>query len=129
MLVSCLNQPLLRRLSVDSTSCGRFKHFNYKHCGRCVPCQIRRAAFLRWGQPDSTSYVFELLAKDDDEHSGFDDVRCAAMAIADAKARGLKRWMGNALHGVGPMKLTELTGVVERGLAELAALHASLRSR
>ena len=56
MLVECSDQSLLRELVFGSTSCGRFSRFNYKHCGRCVPCLVRRAAFLRWGRGDETIY-------------------------------------------------------------------------
>ncbi|MGC0239576.1 Qat anti-phage system QueC-like protein QatC [Arthrobacter sp. SD76] len=50
MLQECLDQPLLMTEAAISTSCGRFQRFNYQHCGRCVPCQIRRAAFTSWGK-------------------------------------------------------------------------------
>lgn len=50
MLRECLNQELLAVHAHQTTSCGRFKQFGYSHCGRCVPCQVRRAAFpcLEW---------------------------------------------------------------------------------
>jgi hypothetical protein len=123
MLAGCADQVLLRSLATASTSCGRFGHYGYKHCGRCVPCQVRRAAFLAWGGADSTSYVFENLGTDDEEHAGFDDVRSAAMAIAEVQSEGLDAWLGNALSTVMLGDVAPLKSVVGRALAELAALH------
>lgn len=48
MMRECLDQDLLQKWAADSTSCGRFRTYNRQHCGRCVPCLIRRAAFLAW---------------------------------------------------------------------------------
>jgi hypothetical protein len=123
MLADCVDQPLLKELAPRSTSCGRYKRYGYKHCGRCMPCQIRRAAFLVWGVTDTTEYVFEDLGRDDEEHSGFEDVRAAAMAVAEVQLEGLDNWLGATLSsatlgGVGPLK-----SVVQRGLMEIAALH------
>lgn len=123
MLLGCANQTLLKAEAVRSTSCGRFQRFNYKQCGRCVPCQVRRAAFLAWGVPDTTTYVYEALGKDDSEHAGFDDVRSAAMAIAQVATDGLDNWLGPAL--ISPMihDVSALKALVRRSLDELRVLH------
>ena len=63
ILVECMDQPLLRELAFQSTSCGRFSRFNYEHCGRCVPCLVRRAAFLHWGMGDDTSYRYMMICR------------------------------------------------------------------
>jgi 7-cyano-7-deazaguanine synthase in queuosine biosynthesis len=123
MLRACADQNLIRALAATSTSCGRFKVFGYRHCGRCMPCQIRRAAFLAWGVADTTSYVYAPLGRADDDHAGFDDVRSAAMAIAEVSRDGLDRWLGNALTGAPSAERPALKGVVTRGLDELVALH------
>lgn len=123
MLAGCADQELLRELASRSTSCGRFAHFNYHHCGRCVPCQIRRAAFLRWGIADVTSYIYEDLGTDDEEHAGFDDVRSAAFAIAEAEAEGFDAWFGATLNTAILGDVSNVKNGVRRGLAELAALH------
>jgi 7-cyano-7-deazaguanine synthase in queuosine biosynthesis len=123
MLTACADQTLLRAEAARSTSCGRFQRFNYKHCGRCVPCQVRRAAFLAWAQPDSTAYIYGALGKDHPDFAGFDDVRAVRMAIAEVQADGLEAWLGPALSsGLIPDK-GALKGMIERGLEELAALH------
>lgn len=127
MLAGCVDQTLLKAEAATSTSCGRYKVYGYRHCGRCLPCQVRRAAFLAWGVTDTTDYVYEDLGKDDKDYAGFDDVRAAAMAIAEVKMEGLDNWLGATLSSVPPGEAAPLRGVVERGLAEIAALHRRYR--
>jgi 7-cyano-7-deazaguanine synthase in queuosine biosynthesis len=123
MLALCADQTLLKAEASVSTSCGRFQRFNYRHCGRCVPCQIRRAAFLASGVADTTPYVYEDLGKDDEEHAGFDDVRSAAMALAEVKANGLDGWLGTSLSSALLGDVAPLKALVKRGLDELSILH------
>jgi hypothetical protein len=124
MLRDCADQNLLKAEAVRSTSCGRFQRFNYQQCGRCVPCQVRRAAFMVWGGvPDTTGYVYESLGKNDEDHAGFDDVRSVAMALAAVAADGLDVWLGNSLGSTMIADRAALRAMVERGLAELARLH------
>jgi len=126
MLKECADQNLLRAQAVRSTSCGRFQRFNYRHCGRCVPCQVRRAAFLAWGSiQDITDYVYEQLGRSDADHSRFDDVRSVAIALAAVKGEGLETWLGHALSSSLVTNRGSLFEMLERGLAELAALHAA----
>lgn len=126
MMVHCADQDRLRLEAPRSTSCGRFQRWNYKHCGRCIPCQIRRAAFQRWGELDTTDYVFSNLGKMDDDHAYFDDVRSASTAAAVVKADGLSSWIGAALSYPKMGDRAPLQEMIGRGLNELAALHASL---
>lgn len=125
MLIECGDQDFLKEKAFRSTSCGRFQRFNYRHCGRCVPCQVRRAAFLAWAQQDTTDYVYAPLGKDDADHAGFDDVRSAAMAIAEVKAQGLDIWLGSALSLPLIGDVAPLRALIARGLDEITALHAA----
>lgn len=122
MLRECLNQELLAQHAHQTTSCGRFKQFGYNHCGRCVPCQVRRAAFRAWKGEDATSYVYANLALDDDEHAGFDDVRSALIGIGERREVGTARWLGATLSSGLVTDKQALTDTVERGLAEIDAL-------
>ena len=70
MLRECTDQAFLQTHAANTTSCGRFGFFGYRHCGRCVPCLIRRAAFHLWGVTDTTGYVYEDLGKNDSDHAG-----------------------------------------------------------
>ncbi|MBN8958645.1 MAG: 7-cyano-7-deazaguanine synthase [Rhizobiales bacterium] len=124
MLKECVDQTLLRKEAVRTTSCGRFQRFNYRQCGRCVPCQVRRAAFLAWGAaPDTTDYVYAPIGQDDAEHAGFDDVRSVAIALAAVKAEGAESWLGHALASSFIQDRAALLAMLERGLGELRALH------
>ena len=121
MLSACADQPFLQKYAHTSTSCGRFARNGYMHCGRCLPCIIRRAAFHAWATKDNTSYVFSKLSRNDEDHARYDDVRSAAMAVAAAKADGLSAWAGPALSTAVLRDAAPYKNVVERGLDELAA--------
>jgi 7-cyano-7-deazaguanine synthase in queuosine biosynthesis len=125
MLVEAREQELLRAYAARSTSCGRFQRHGYKQCGRCVPCQIRRASFLRWGVDDTTGYVYAELGKRNAEHAGFDDVRSVSMALAESKDGALDRWLGPTVEATLLPEAAELRAMVRRGLDELAALHSA----
>jgi len=122
MLVNCTNQAILDDLASTSTSCGRYKQFGYKHCGRCVPCLIRRAAFLRAGRADKTIYRYGDLSINSAERMRFDDVRSAKMAVEQARTLGLDRWLGALLASPRIADAPQLRSMVGRGLAELDAL-------
>jgi hypothetical protein len=122
MLRECADRQLLLAHACDTTSCGRFKHFGYKHCGRCVPCLVRRGAFLAAAIPDTTEYVYKNLGIDDDEHAAFDDVRAAAMAVAQVDADGLESWIGTSLSTALLPDISLLETTVHRGLREVGAL-------
>lgn len=123
MLRSCADQTFLKDQAARSTSCGRFQRFNYRHCGRCIPCHVRRAAFTAWGVPDTTDYVYMDLGRDDHEHAGFDDVRSVAMAIRKVAGDGLSDWLGPSLSSPMIGNRDDLEAMISRGLAELQVLH------
>jgi 7-cyano-7-deazaguanine synthase in queuosine biosynthesis len=123
MLRNCADQAFLKTEAVRSTSCGRFQRFNYRQCGRCVPCQVRRAAFIAWGEPDTTTYVYEHLGRNDSEHAGFDDVRSVAMALAAVATDGLDAWLGAGLSSPMIEDRAALKAMIQRGLNELKGLH------
>jgi len=122
MLRSGADQPFLKNHATQTTSCSRFGRFGYRHCGRCVPCLIRRAAFRAWGQPDATDYAYNDLSKEDVEHARFDDVRSAAVAVAESEASGFDRWIRPRLSTLPLTNPAQFKDVVRRGLAELGNL-------
>ena len=121
MLAGCADQEFLRKNARQTTSCGRFARNAYKHCGRCVPCLVRRAAFHAWGEQDKTIYVYRELSRDNDDHARFDDVRSAAMAVAEVRAEGLDAWLGASLSTTLLGDVTPYRQTVERGIHELGA--------
>jgi len=122
MLYECTNKILLEAHAAETTSCGRFKKFGYTHCGRCVPCLVRRAAFLASGMTDRTNYVYVDLGRDDENHAGFDDVRSVAMALAEVMSEGLEPWIGTSLSTTLLGDIGPLRAMVSRGLNELGSL-------
>jgi hypothetical protein len=122
MLRDCKDQTLLLAHAAESTSCSRYLRFAYTHCGRCIPCLVRRAAFLAWGKKDKTKYVFAKLGRSNSDHAGFDDVRALAMALAEAKADGLESFLGTSLSTALLGDVGPLQHMVGRGLKELGAL-------
>lgn len=119
MLKGCADHSLLHRYAHISTSCGRYARYGYKHCGRCLPCLIRRAAFQAGGIRDATEYIYANLSRNDEDHSRYDDVRSAAMAVAIANDVGITNWAGPALSTASLNDITEYRAVVYRGLDEL----------
>lgn len=119
MLRDCQDQAFIRKHVVESTSCGRFVRTGYKHCGRCVPCLVRRSAFLAAGMKDGTVYKYHDLSKDDNDHARFDDVRSAAMAVGMVKIDGLAAWIGASLVSSSLGDPTPYRDTVGRGIEEL----------
>jgi hypothetical protein len=122
MLAGSLRQSDLKAHAHTTTSCGRFKRYGYRHCGRCVPCIIRRASFHAWGVDDKTDYVHADLSIDDADHAGSDDVRALAMAVAEVADVGLDGWLGVSLSSPLIDDSPELRDVIQRGLKEMEAL-------
>ncbi|HMV67684.1 MAG TPA: hypothetical protein PKA64_12615, partial [Myxococcota bacterium] len=59
MVRECQNQDFLAdnaqlTMSCSSPTKGRWKHLASAHCGHCVPCLIRKAAFVGWQKGDNT---------------------------------------------------------------------------
>ncbi|MDB5335830.1 MAG: hypothetical protein JWN70_1449 [Planctomycetaceae bacterium] len=121
MLAECRDQQYLLANAHLATSCGRYRRNGFKHCGRCVPCLIRRAAFYRWPLQDQSIYVYSNLGLSDSNHSGFDDVRSAAMAVAELDELGINRILGSSLSSSLVLDVDSLRSVAERGLREVGA--------
>ena len=127
MIRTCTDQALLQENASISISCGRYARHGYKHCGRCVPCLIRRAAFHASDIPDNTEYVYADLARDDDAHARYDDVRSVAMAVATAETEGVSNWARPVLSSAVLGDVTDYTDLVTRGIRELGAFLRSER--
>lgn len=121
MLAECKDQKRLKSYAGSTTSCGRFARNAFKHCGRCVPCQIRRAAFDSWGRDPTPQYKYDKLGINDHAHSGFDDVRSMGIAIEVVKRRGLDEWIGSGLGMLPSKDRQKYAGVLDRGIKEIAA--------
>lgn len=119
MLANCTDQTLLRQLAASSTSCGRFARNGYRHCGRCLPCLIRRASFNTASLSDGTYYRYEQLSLKDKNHALYDDVRSAAIAVAAMNEVGAKSWVGSSISTAQVGDVAPYVDVVRRGVTEL----------
>lgn len=141
MVAGCANRTLLARLVPDSISCasptkGRWKKRTTEHCGYCLPCLIRRAALRHGlGATDYTSYtVPDLRANVLDTTKAYgQQVRSFQFAIERLQRRpGLASLL---IHKPGPLsdespaRQAALADVYRRGLGEVAALLAGVRTK
>jgi hypothetical protein len=121
MLIECADQASLARFASDTTSCGRFRTNNRTHCGRCVPCMVRKAAFLRWGaSADATRYKFPRLANSG--KSSADDPMAVACGVLTSRAHGVDRFLGASLAFASMTDRPHYRRVLAAGLAELGSL-------
>ena len=124
MLSQCRNKKLLYKLIARSTSCGRYNRHGYKHCGRCVPCMVRRAAFLNTGIADNTikGYKFYNLAKELDDARKANDVMAMATACLRINQSGIKALISGNLSFADHLKRKDFEGVASRGFKEIEFL-------
>lgn len=122
MLKESLNQEILSSYASKTTSCGRYRVHKHKHCGRCLPCLVRRAAFKRWGIEDKTEYKYSDLSIQSDDYSNYDDVRSVAMAILEIRESGLEAWLGISLNTALLGDTTDYKETIVEGLNELEDL-------
>lgn len=126
MLKECKDQELLQVLADNTTSCGRYARINM-HCGRCVPCLIRRAAFHYWNGSDPTDYKYKDLSRRGAKYRAFEDVRAAAMAVEYVRRNGIVRWTTGVLNSAELGSVTKYQDVARRGLEELAGFLAATK--
>lgn len=136
MMEKCSNQKLLGELAAASLSCAhpsagrwdRSEAGRRSHCGHCVPCLIRQAAFASaWG-PDSdhTGYRLDIHQhRLNTQTAEGRQVRAFQYAVANLGGRvDLARMF---VHKPGPLledidKLDGLAGVYLRGVTEVGEL-------
>lgn len=129
IVAECADIDLLKTLAGESTSCGRFGVFNKTHCGRCVPCLVRRAAFLRAGIEDPTveskssglKYHYLNLRSTSQEDTAT-DIRAVANALTRISEKSLDHFLGGSLSFARPVDRESYKDVVNRGLKELEEL-------
>lgn len=119
VLAECKNQQLLKELVFQSVSCGKYRVYKMQHCGRCVPCLVRRAAFQHWGEVDQTSggYYSEQLERIN--HGNPDDVGAVANACLVAEQSGIPRLVSGNLSFTDHQHRKDFEGVFSRGLDEV----------
>ncbi len=121
LLRQCADRKKLVSLVGSSTSCGKCQRIN-QHCGTCLPCLVRRAAFLDAKLRDTTDggYLCETLS-----HSESKDVAAAAAAYLRYKDEGIRRFAGGSLSFALHTEREQYESVVARGMDELGKLLSS----
>lgn len=124
VLAECRNQQLLKELVFQSVSCGKYRVKPYKmqHCGRCLPCLVRRAAFLHWGVADETAKGYYANNLERLNHGNPDDVGAAANACLVADQSGIHRLISGNLSFADHQNRSDFEGVFTRGLGEVKEL-------
>ena len=129
MFIGCKNKVLLEELAESSMSCSHSEQSRFikggnpkNHCGRCLPCLIRRAAFKSANIHDS-DYVVDVLSNPPKANKeGGIDYR--ALMI------GIERFKNNKpsmdlfrVKSTGPASskdVSDFIGVYRRGMNELS---------
>lgn len=133
MLRECRDQSLLRQGLAGTMSCshptaGRWDGAaSSQHCGRCVPCIIRRAAIKSACGPDPTEYALDVLSQPaDPKTAAGQDLRAFAIALARIArhpeyVQALIRKSGPLGHEPGAIE--QYADLYRRGMAEVSAWH------
>lgn len=129
MIRDCANLAVLKKLAPMSVSCAHPSYKRYAkdgidHCGSCMPCIIRRAAFTASPVADPTQYrLADLAGKPlDSTSSAGIQIRAIQHALLrlGANSELSKLW----IHKPGPLmedldKLADLAAVYARGMTEV----------
>lgn len=123
MLQECKNKDLVQSLVCSTTSCGKYLTHGRTHCGRCVPCMVRRAAFFKAGMEDSTIYKYRDLSNNGfSKTQGPNDVNAVASAYVKYQNKGIERIIGGSLSFSATNNRNKYVGIIESGLTELGKL-------
>ena len=118
MIAECKNRPLLDTLLPSSTSCSRFGTHGRRHCGRCVPCAVRAAAFLKAGIEDETDYKF--IDSDYRRKDAADDIGAMAGACLRLSEPDFESTVSGDFLFASPEERSRYKDVFRRGLSEIA---------
>ncbi len=119
MLKKCKNKILINSLINTTTSCGRYSRFAYTHCGRCVPCLVRRASYYHAKIEDKTKYFYTDLTADAARNDKHDDIQAVALAYVKYKKFGIESVIGGSLSFSSVDDRSKYVNVVKNGLEEL----------
>ena len=119
VLKECKDSQLLEELIYETNSCGKYQRHGLRHCGVCVPCLVRRAAFLEAGLQDNTKKGYHY---DDISKSNSKDLAAVALAVRQVEISGINRFIKGNLSFAETNDRNAYLGVVLRGISELNIL-------
>ena len=119
MLQECKNRDTLIRLIGSSVSCGKYNRHNLTHCGVCIPCLVRRAAFNKANITDTTvrGYCSPQL-----KYANSGDVAAAALAYVRYHQRGIGELTRGFLRFADITERRLYEDIIARGLNEIGEL-------
>ncbi|MES2031534.1 MAG: Qat anti-phage system QueC-like protein QatC [Pseudomonadota bacterium] len=131
MMAECGDKPLLEQHAPRSMSCGRSGRIN-RHCGQCLPCLVRRAAFLHHtGRLEGDTTVPPYMKPSPPDafaqpaYRCYDDVMQCLEAIDTVDRRGPRRWIGASITAGKVPEAEPYRAVAVRGLMEIKSfLHS-----
>lgn len=118
VLKECKDQELMKQLIFGSTSCGKYQR-KLQHCGVCVPCLVRRAAFLKNKIYDDTEGGY---SRENIHNLESKDVAAAELVVVQYRKYGIESLVKSALSFAKGEERDLYLGVIERGLQEIEAL-------
>ena len=130
MLAGTMAPALLSATAPLTMSCSHPEVGRYRgntpgnHCGYCVPCIIRRAAFMRAGLPHGVYDVDLLQGRPRAGTETAADLRAFEMAVERFRAMSRTAQVA-AVLSTGPIPdadVSQYTDVYARGMAEVEAL-------
>ncbi|MEG2265076.1 MAG: Qat anti-phage system QueC-like protein QatC [Acinetobacter sp.] len=119
MIVECQNPELLKNLINTSISCGKYRRHKYTHCGVCVPCLVRRAAYLHANIIDETVRGYELTPS---QYVIPEDTMAAACAVLRFREYGVRDLTSGLLTFASLDERLAYEYVFKRGLMEIEQL-------
>lgn len=134
MILECKDHAFLRSVAGLSLSCAHPAYDRYNgggkpHCGYCLPCIIRRAAFnhAKAVVPDPSSYRVEEIDGVDLDSTTKKGEQFRGFEFAIQRLREKPSRASSFIFKTGPLteevgKIDELTGVYFRGMMEVASL-------
>jgi hypothetical protein len=140
MIANCENRSLLSQIAPNPLSCsspakGRWKGKGVQHCGYCLPCLIRRAAFKKGFGADSTSYHISNLSKKPLNSLKAEGQQIRSFQFAIDQLENNTDISKILIHKSGPL-LDEspehqqaLASVYERGMKEVEDVLANVKTK
>src|SRR5258708_3681364 len=126
MLAECTNNQLVAQ--TESMSCshpsGRWEGQGSGHCGYCVPCIIRQAAFKGAGLADIFPYRKKILAPPGMEIAKAEGADILAFKYFIEKVRQKPSFLTAAIRSTGPLgqDVSRFVDVYQRALHEVENL-------
>lgn len=126
MLAECKNKELV--INTETMSCshpsGRWEGMGNGHCGYCVPCIIRQAAFQAAGLEDKFDYRHDIFTTDGLDIKTIRGADIIAFKYMVEKVKKNPHYLHASIRNTGPLgnDVTGFVDVYRRALDEVDSL-------